>query len=68
MLHTLGADRIRLLSNNPDKAVRLDALGVHITERIPGHSAVVRVDAPVGQQIQLRVEPLSSPSYVSSVT
>jgi GTP cyclohydrolase II len=35
MLLALGADRIRLLSNNPDKAVQLDALGVRITDRIP---------------------------------
>jgi GTP cyclohydrolase II len=35
MLTTLGADRIRLLSNNPDKAVQLDALGVRVTERVP---------------------------------
>jgi GTP cyclohydrolase II len=35
MLHTLGADRIRLLSNNPDKALQLDALGVEITEQLP---------------------------------
>src|SRR3954447_23094556 len=31
MLTTLGAGRIRLLSNNPDKAVQLDALGVRVT-------------------------------------
>jgi len=35
MLGALGADRIRLLSNNPDKAVQLDALGVDVTDRIP---------------------------------
>ena len=35
MLGALGADRIRLLSNNPDKAVQLDALGVQVTDRIP---------------------------------
>jgi GTP cyclohydrolase II len=35
MLHTLGADRIRLLSNNPDKALQLDALGIEIDEQIP---------------------------------
>jgi GTP cyclohydrolase II len=35
MLATLGAERIRLLSNNPDKAVQLDALGVRVTERVP---------------------------------
>ena len=35
MLHTLGADRVALLSNNPDKAEQLTDLGVEITERIP---------------------------------
>jgi GTP cyclohydrolase II len=35
MLLALGADRIRLLSNNPDKAEQLTAHGVTITERIP---------------------------------
>ncbi|GAA4971272.1 GTP cyclohydrolase II [Actinoplanes utahensis] len=35
MLAALGADRIRLLTNNPDKAAQLDALGVTVTERVP---------------------------------
>ena len=35
MLLALGATRIRLLSNNPDKAVQLDTYGVVVTERIP---------------------------------
>jgi GTP cyclohydrolase II len=35
MLHALGADRIRLLSNNPDKAGQLELLGVAVTERVP---------------------------------
>ncbi|MFF5077742.1 GTP cyclohydrolase II [Actinoplanes sp. NPDC000266] len=35
MLHTLGAGRIRLLSNNPDKAAQLSALGVGIVEQVP---------------------------------
>jgi GTP cyclohydrolase II len=35
MLLALGADRIRLLSNNPDKAEQLTGHGVTITERIP---------------------------------
>ncbi|GLH99222.1 GTP cyclohydrolase II [Phytohabitans aurantiacus] len=35
MLRALGADRIRLLSNNPDKALQLDALGVQVEERVP---------------------------------
>jgi len=35
MLRALGADRIRLLSNNPDKALQLDALDIQVAERIP---------------------------------
>jgi GTP cyclohydrolase II len=35
MLRALGADRVRLLSNNPDKALQLDALGVRVEERVP---------------------------------
>jgi GTP cyclohydrolase II len=35
MLLTLGADRVALLSNNPDKAAQLDKLGVTVAERIP---------------------------------
>ncbi|MEU1538222.1 GTP cyclohydrolase II [Actinacidiphila glaucinigra] len=35
MLGALGVDAIRLLSNNPDKAEQLTALGVTVTERVP---------------------------------
>ncbi|MFI7375266.1 GTP cyclohydrolase II [Actinoplanes sp. NPDC049668] len=35
MLLALGANRIRLLSNNPDKAAQLEARGIRIAERIP---------------------------------
>ena len=35
MLTALGVDAIRLLSNNPDKAGQLEALGVTVTERVP---------------------------------
>ncbi|MFJ6076593.1 GTP cyclohydrolase II RibA [Streptomyces sp. NPDC093065] len=35
MLIGLGADRIRLLSNNSDKAAQLEAYGVRIAERVP---------------------------------
>ncbi len=35
MLRALGADRINLLSNNPDKALQLDALGIEIAEQQP---------------------------------
>ncbi|WP_082105335.1 GTP cyclohydrolase II [Demequina subtropica] len=34
MLRALGADRIRLLSNNPDKAAQLALLGVSVEERV----------------------------------
>jgi GTP cyclohydrolase II len=35
MLRAIGADRIRLLSNNPDKAAQLELLGVEVAERLP---------------------------------
>jgi GTP cyclohydrolase II len=35
MLGALGVRRIRLLSNNPDKAAQLRALGVRVTEQVP---------------------------------
>ena len=35
MLAALAAPAVRLLSNNPDKAAQLTALGVTITERVP---------------------------------
>jgi GTP cyclohydrolase II len=34
MLAAVGADRVRLLSNNPDKAAQLELLGVVVTERV----------------------------------
>ena len=35
MLLALGVDRVRLLSNNPDKSRQLEALGVTVVERVP---------------------------------
>jgi len=35
MLHALGAPRVALLSNNPDKARQLHRFGVTVTERVP---------------------------------
>jgi GTP cyclohydrolase II len=35
MLHALGACRVALLSNNPDKAEQLGRMGVTVTERVP---------------------------------
>nr|WP_062289949.1 GTP cyclohydrolase II [Demequina phytophila] len=35
MLRAVGANRIRLLSNNPDKAAQLELLGVDVEQRVP---------------------------------
>jgi GTP cyclohydrolase II len=35
MLHAVGADRVRLLSNNPDKADQLAVHGVAVTAQLP---------------------------------
>jgi GTP cyclohydrolase II len=35
MLLAIGADRVRLLSNNPDKAAQLEVHGVTVTEQVP---------------------------------
>jgi GTP cyclohydrolase II len=35
MLAAVGVGRIRLLSNNPDKAAQLERLGVAVAERVP---------------------------------
>lgn len=45
MLEALGAPRIALLSNNPDKAAQLARLGVTITERVPTAVHVSRSNA-----------------------
>ncbi|GAB3841912.1 GTP cyclohydrolase II [Dactylosporangium cerinum] len=46
MLGALGADRIALLSNNPDKSDQLSRLGVTVTECVP--TGVYRSPANVG--------------------
>lgn len=35
MLQAVGADRVRLLSNNPDKAAGLELFGVEVAEQVP---------------------------------
>jgi GTP cyclohydrolase II len=35
ILKKLGASRIRLLSNNPDKVSQLESAGVHVVQRVP---------------------------------
>jgi GTP cyclohydrolase II len=34
MLHALGADRVALLTNNPDKATQLERLGITVVDRV----------------------------------
>jgi 3,4-dihydroxy 2-butanone 4-phosphate synthase/GTP cyclohydrolase II len=35
ILRALGIERLRLLSNNPDKALSLEQFGIHVAERLP---------------------------------
>jgi GTP cyclohydrolase II len=37
MLHALGIDRVRLLTNNPAKAAALAEAGIEVAERVPHH-------------------------------
>jgi GTP cyclohydrolase II len=53
MLAALGADRIRLLSNNPDKARQLVALGTEVVERVP---TGVHVSASNVRYLRAKVE------------
>ncbi|WP_082100450.1 GTP cyclohydrolase II [Demequina maris] len=45
MLRAVGADRIRLLSNNPDKAAQLELLGVAVDARVPTGVHVTEANA-----------------------
>lgn len=42
-LGLLGAKRVRLLSNNPDKVRQLEGAGIHVVERIPCRPRTSRV-------------------------
>ncbi|BFV55984.1 GTP cyclohydrolase II [Kitasatospora sp. CMC57] len=53
MLRTLGSTGIRLLSNNPDKAAQLAALGIEVTERVP---TGVHVSASNVRYLRAKVE------------
>ena len=45
MLHALGAPRIELLSNNPDKACQLRMLGVTVVQQVPTAVHLSRANA-----------------------
>jgi GTP cyclohydrolase II len=43
ILKKLGAKRIRLLSNNPDKVQQLESAGVHVVERVPCQPRISKI-------------------------
>jgi GTP cyclohydrolase II len=43
ILQKLGATRIRLLSNNPDKVHQLESSGVHVVERVPCQPRISKI-------------------------
>ena len=43
ILKKLGATRIRLLSNNPDKVQQLESAGVQVVERVPCQPRISRI-------------------------
>ena len=43
ILKSLGAKRIRLLSNNPDKVKQLESAGIRVVERIPCQPRVSKI-------------------------
>lgn len=43
MLKKLGAKKIRLLSNNPEKVRQLEASGIQVTERVPCQPRVSKI-------------------------
>ena len=45
MLHALGANRIALLSNNPDKGAQLARLGITIARQVPTALHLTRTNA-----------------------
>ncbi|HTZ49587.1 MAG TPA: GTP cyclohydrolase II [Verrucomicrobiae bacterium] len=43
ILKTLGARKIRLLSNNPDKVKQLESAGIRVVERVPCQPRISRI-------------------------
>ena len=43
ILKKLGATRIRLLSNNPEKVRQLEEAGIHVAERVPCQPRISRI-------------------------
>ena len=55
ILKALGATRIRLLSNNPDKVQQLESAGVTVVERIPCQPRVSRISRIYMQTKKLKM-------------
>lgn len=43
ILKKLGANRIRLLSNNPEKVRQLESAGIHVVERVPCQPRISKI-------------------------
>jgi GTP cyclohydrolase II len=43
ILHKLGATKIRLLSNNPEKVRQLEKAGIHVAERVPCQPRISKI-------------------------
>ncbi len=43
ILHELGATKIRLLSNNPEKVRQLENAGIHVAERVPCQPRISKI-------------------------
>ncbi len=43
ILKTLGATKIRLLSNNPEKVRQLEKAGIHVAERVPCQPRISKI-------------------------
>ncbi len=43
ILKALGAKKIRLLSNNPDKVRQIESAGVHVVERVPCQPRISKI-------------------------
>src|SRR5262245_55702822 len=46
ILHELGVEQVRLLTNNPDKADTLSATGIEVVARVPCEAAPTRYSLP----------------------
>jgi len=58
ILKKLGATRIRLLSNNPDKVKQLESAGVQVVERVPCQPKISKISRAYLQTKKRKMGPL----------